>query len=509
MLAFRDQEQVPANDQFETGVASPRSKSTNGAFEEGATVHLPYLGKASLQFQAPLAHRSCSTSRNRSLRILLMVAVPFLTAILIVAACKAFHTKRQKLGMNHRRLSYNGEGINDNDLFIIEECLAMEEELGLPPPEPVFPSSSNELERISELASMFAESAAAHESMQAAEQYSAWGESAAAQPVSRSNQQEHLSDQLSEHQGDAGLYPMASLGAASGGGSSTSLYPALNPDSWVEDIEDILPVGDFQAESQDEDPVASYSNAMDTDAMLPMPYLPSTSNALHMELDHLIKDHPYVRLPVLEPTVVPKCLLPKGALGTIRMDISSHIQFLILRKLFAKRTLNQQDADEVVRALEQLASKTGRRARTSRRQGRPLFAASTLGTYFLVFDYLVSAIQIFGNSMQLPLWWNQFISFFDVDYYFPEPSKRARGNARFNTQLANSLIAALRIYKTGNRPPLSMVLELKRQLFFSKFAPQRFRSPEWEPWRTDHILFQQEHRASLPKGGTEGEDCEQ
>ncbi|CDI85525.1 hypothetical protein, conserved [Eimeria praecox] len=394
---------------------------------------------------------------------------------------------------NARRLSDSGETMDEADLSVIESCLAMEEELGILPPETTSPSQIDRSRRIAELASMFSETAAAHEAMQAAVQ-PGWSVQPTAQPGPYYYEQMHPWYDPMGSQFSFDPYPMdlTSLWGASGGEgyNGLNLHPALDPNAWA----DALPEISTQLEPQQHQGPGEFFSSSGTDRLPRLPpvlldplALPSTSTVASEEPD--LQLHPYVRLPTLEPGVVPKLMFRCGVFGPIRMSISAYSRFSILRQLFAQKTLNQYEANEVASAVEMLVTKTARRARKKVKQTRPLFAASTLGTYFLVFDYLASAVQVFGGWRELPWWWGDLVSVLDVGYRCITPSKLARESSLFNTKLANGLLTALEIYKSGQRPPAALVVELKRQLFFSKYGPNQFKGSYWDPWREDEVSF--------------------
>ncbi|CDJ32509.1 uncharacterized protein EMH_0044350 [Eimeria mitis] len=504
MSTFVVDTQQAASNQLESDVFSPLFPHGNGNVDEGAATPLPYPGSASWRLQARAAHRPSGRTRNLSIFSLLVVATfPLLTTLLILAACRAGHTnKKQATGMNRRRLAEGGEPMDIDESYIIEQCLALEEELGISPTDPHLPSTSDRSRRIAELASLFSATAAEHEAMYARQ-------------VERGVQAVHqhagsITDSSSGDQllgsASAPELPTTSAAAASGGEGSNDAPSAVDPDAWA----DVVSVLSTQPEWKDLDVGTSSGSSETTRGKrkpVPIQPRPAASDQILMDIS-VIESHPFVRLPVLEPGVVPKNLFEAGAIGIVQMNTSAQARFLALRRLFAKKTLNQEEADELADAVEELANKTARRARGSVRQTRPLFAASTLGTYFLMFDYLLAAIQVLYTSIKLPPWWKTFINSFDSDYYFSDPNPTCRESARFNTRLANSLIAAIKIYKMGVRPSAHFIIELKRQLFFGKHGPARFRDPQWDPWRADDINFWKTQGAlpCCPIGGNEDHD---
>ncbi|CDJ51676.1 hypothetical protein, conserved [Eimeria brunetti] len=570
MPALAPDAQQPLNPQFETKVVLPPPQYGNGVEEEDLRVESRYLGPR-LQITAPRQHSV--PPRARALLVLLAAfAVPLLTTLILLAVCKSPHSvRKQALGMNRRRLADKDESA----ISIVEECLALEEELGLVAQEVTPPVPTDRSRRISELALLFSETAAAHEAMQGQEE--AWGVQQAYQPAAplaywptNFGYQQEGSPAASEEQlstfTSAAASPAASPVAYEA--KDPSVGPAFDPDMWADILEVIgsQPEWDqqepaaatssstfegigyqpewvqqepaaatssktfqgigYRPEWDQQEPAAATSSSTFTpeeqqpEPPAPMDVYPSTSGessstrasvgrqlplvtidtyptirgALQAGVPAL-EHHPYYRLPVLAPGVVVDTMLPEGVMRPIKMNISSYAQFATLRRLFAKPVLNQDDADEAMVAIEKLVRKTARRARRGIRQVRPLFGASTLGSYFLVFDYLVSALQVFGGSSGLPEWWGEFVSVFDFDYFYPTPSKGSRESGIYNTQLANSLLVALNMYKKGERPSAHVVIELKRHLFFGEHGPQQFKRAQWDPWREEDEAFRRARRS--------------
>ncbi|CDJ32516.1 uncharacterized protein EMH_0045120 [Eimeria mitis] len=146
--------------------------------------------------------------------------------------------------------------------------------------------------------------------------------------------------------------------------------------------------------------------------------------------------------------------------------------------------LSQEEVNSLVMELEKLIGMSWRQAELSKPKRRPVYAAETLGRHLLAFDAIVCGIQLLGDKMQLPLWWNQYVAAFDhsPSHLLPYGSPKPEGIYRM---MIRRLLGALEIYKRGKRPPLPEVIALKTMLFAHKDAPGRLKDHKWDPWRED------------------------
>ncbi|CDJ36271.1 LOW QUALITY PROTEIN: uncharacterized protein EMH_0073560 [Eimeria mitis] len=139
-------------------------------------------------------------------------------------------------------------------------------------------------------------------------------------------------------------------------------------------------------------------------------------------------------------------------------------------------TLDHMDALVLVEHLQELA-----------------VLSANIGQQFLALDAIVSAMHVLGQQPSSCSWWEAFANCFDTSFRYPEPISRSQESARVNIDLANRMLAAMSIYKTGNRPQFEEIIDLKRILFFSRYAPLYFRSFKWKAWRDDYLMFEKEH----------------
>ncbi|CDI75495.1 hypothetical protein EPH_0041450 [Eimeria praecox] len=206
-----------------------------------------------------------------------------------------------------------------------------------------------------------------------------------------------------------------------------------------------------------------------------------------------IRTHPYVSLPVLQEGVVPPQIHLSASNFVTSNGSSVEGTLLCIRRLFMKQALDQIDASLLVGFLQELAIASAARARGAHRMLRAMHGVATIGLQFLVLDYTVSALHVLGISPPSCSWWEAFTECFDTGYRYMGPRRRTPYGRRVNIDLANRMLAAMSTYKAGTRPDLEEIVDLKRILFFSFCSPSDFRSHTWDPWRTDHLLFEREY----------------
>ncbi|CDJ46864.1 hypothetical protein EBH_0013820 [Eimeria brunetti] len=336
------------------------------------------------------------------------------------------------------------------------------------------PQSSDASSRIMELASMLSETAAAKESTQ--------GESSLADKL-------HVSQQLLEGPSPSdprdceGIHlhtpsPQSSVKSTGSTGGS----PALDPDSWIETIPSI----DAQLVGQEG---AESSSATEGDSSTEEVSAPPAIKRRREDLRDLLlgdnnRSHPYVRLPVVEKGVAPRYIRTSILFTRPTGRISPHMHLREVRRLLKKETIDQHDAEVLMNAVERLVSASWFNTQTQTRTLFPVDIVSVLGKYFMIFDAIVSAMQLFGEYMQAHLWWDKFTAHFDTSVRLYSTASYQKV-AKFHVYLAKRLSSALDIYKQGRRPPRLEVYELKRLLFCSPLGHHRLKEQQWEPWRED------------------------
>ncbi|CDI82600.1 hypothetical protein EPH_0055020 [Eimeria praecox] len=447
-----------------------------GEFEDSSMLSTPYAGQGTWNRLAyPSQHSRPSRLRlqNLSFRIFLATTISVVAILVSLSICKALRSRHQGSGAAKRRLAEGGEGMDEDVLSIVEGCLELEEEMGVLRERAVSISEGDSSSRVAQLVSML--SAAAKESVMQ-------GGLGADLQVHEQNLEGQSS--FESRGGRQASVPAPSLPASVGRRESSDVIPALDPDSWMDEIPSI----NFYPEEQESDMPAGDAGE------LPSTEEASASHASNSECPGDLSDlvrcmdiryHPYVHLPVLEEGVVPRDVQVSTLVAKRPMLVKPHAHLLTLRALFAKKTLNQQDADLLVNAVELLVATYWLRTKTTRKHATPILIVEALGRNLMVLDSIVCAIQLLGEHMQAHLWWDKFATNFDINFPLPAPGSRGKELTHFHINLARRLYAAINIYKRGVRPPLLEVIALKTLLFCSPLGQHRLKHPKWDPWRKD------------------------
>lgn len=421
----------------------------------------------------------------------LAAAISVFSVFLLWAICKASHNKEQQPGALGRRLAASKRKADEEQLSLIaEQCAALEAEMGVVRPLPETPSDMHPRRKIAKLASMLREAAAAHEKVAAMAVSSEEASSTAPSPEAtvRAPAENAAGSQSTYRFEDGGNLPsqIDPLVSSAEADASEEYLAALEPFGWVR----ISPSTSSELEDQESDtsPSRTADELLDGEA--------STSASAKQQYPEArdvgpwdIADHPFGRVPALEPNVRLREMRTGGFFSRLWTNVSVWNYFLVIRSLFAKATLNQEDADTLMGTLENLIDDVWIQFLNKARPTQPALAAAALGQAFLAFDYIVSAIQLFGDAMQLPLWWEKFISVFPTDYSIECSTANHRKRVLFNTYISKRLLDVLNIYKTGTRPGIKEVVELKRLLFCFPNSPKPFRASQCNPWREDDIHF--------------------
>ncbi|CDI83385.1 hypothetical protein EAH_00037270 [Eimeria acervulina] len=420
--------------------------------------------------------------QNPPLLLTLAAIISIATFLTVVTLCLAWHKGKHVSGITRRRLSEQGDNV-DEEQSILEACVDMEVEMGFMGQGATSQWPTGPTHGVEGIASMLEAAANEFEELQWA--FPPWA--GAADPHSTLDLvQEYIEQQ---QMGFQSAFQTFDNDAASGLTAQPSAPlpfhdpldeagASLDPQAWLGEIPPITSGPDYQqntelapsvtAEPDDEGP----STSILTQLLLRGPN--------HGPPD--IREHPHVRVPVLEEGVVPRSFDATNLFQSKRKKTQTYPYLLYLRQLYTQTTLNQEDVDTLVTALEGLAGAAWWQAKKTPRINRPVVAAEAFGNYMLVFDAIVSASQILGDAMNLSLWWEQFISGFIEFPPFPPVSQRSGGIYR---KLATLLADAMTVYKKGCRPPLEDVIKLKTMIFRLPDAPGDFKGRRWDPWRED------------------------
>ncbi|CDJ30174.1 uncharacterized protein EMH_0055930 [Eimeria mitis] len=218
-----------------------------------------------------------------------------------------------------------------------------------------------------------------------------------------------------------------------------------------------------------------------------------------------IHQHPFVRLPAVNPEDIRRHFSEFIFLPFDRKADSPMGAYMIMRRLFAKPLLTAGDVETLMANAEQLV----RYATFKLTRPDNIHAASRrfmkLSSLFMVFDHLVCTIELLGEKMDTDSWWPGFVTKFQTDYDLPEKARMKRTSML--SQLVNRLSRALSIYKQRRRPPLQEVIELKRLVIREAYNIGQMANPLWQLWMQDDKEFSSSSTApdSLPDGRAHGQ----
>ncbi|CDJ32518.1 uncharacterized protein EMH_0045360 [Eimeria mitis] len=471
--------------------------------------------------------QGCSRPRHPDRSLLFSVVAVISVAIFlgIFSLCNAWRNSKHVSGATLRRLSENGDGVDDEVLAILNGCLELEDELGILQQGAISELDADPQLRVGGLVAALHSAAAEHEAMQA--MMPPWYGNPVIDTFA-GQIQEHTEGESSglhntfQPHGDEAANSFADPSFEYPLGQDPLDIPALlDPEAWLENIPYI--VGQHEEEGNTQltpstavESDAGQSTAVESDAGQSSSVESDAGQSTAVESDagqstavesvagqssnsllrvlqagdgdttpeelRDIDNHPYVRLPVLADEVVVGQLDVKSLFDLRRGKMQSYFFLLTLRKLFAQRILGQGDVNTLITAIEGLIGASWHHAQRRRRSIRPLFTAEAFGKYLLAFDAIVCAIQLLGESMKVPLWWDRFVGAFSLS--LPPPPKNGQADAA-NRMLVERLRDALTIYITRRRPELREVITLKKALFCTPDAPWHFKGRRWDPWRDD------------------------
>ncbi|CDJ59445.1 hypothetical protein, conserved [Eimeria maxima] len=204
--------------------------------------------------------------------------------------------------------------------------------------------------------------------------------------------------------------------------------------------------------------------------------------------DPSISSHLFCHLPEVDSS---KRLRPLNPVAALCEGFSRRKLALLLeraRDFLARPTLTPAELEGITHVSEQLCSCIAHdETSLDDLPIRPL--TEHLGLQFLALDVIVATLQLLGQPPEGP-WWEKVIS--SVPQYIPSisaPVYNLRVKTHYTKFLAQELMDALQILKTGKRPSDSTLVWLKRMLFCSEYSPRRFRAPFYDDWRRDEARF--------------------
>ncbi|KAL8429503.1 hypothetical protein Efla_004900 [Eimeria flavescens] len=191
--------------------------------------------------------------------------------------------------------------------------------------------------------------------------------------------------------------------------------------------------------------------------------------------------HPFLRVPPLEAGVQPRAfnaeVLKKPPLERYLVNAMYR-----LRTLLRQASLNQDDADEIVKASEHLVSIGVWCMASPLHKHRPHLVTEQAGRRFLLFHYLYVASRALQANWQETAWWKELAA------TIPTSLPAGVGTTRFGVSgwvswaMTQRLLEAADIYKEGGQPSASQVVELLGVLFCHQGGFGRLRDSVASCW---------------------------
>lgn len=215
---------------------------------------------------------------------------------------------------------------------------------------------------------------------------------------------------------------------------------------------------------------------------------PESQQAKRRRFSRDISLHPFVRLPVVLRKDIHRRFRSECVLGNYVGDTSPMQMYVIMRDLFAKPALNAEEVELLLTTAERLANYAKKKLCKSTKTKAPTYVAKKLASMLVALDYLVCTIELLGDKMDAKSWWRPLVQGMNTDYQIPKK--------RYALPETNSLVewtarmsAALSIYKTGVRPPLEEIVQLKQMIFTRLCVNCQFENRLWDLWREDDRMF--------------------
>ncbi|KAL8439195.1 hypothetical protein Efla_006624 [Eimeria flavescens] len=196
-------------------------------------------------------------------------------------------------------------------------------------------------------------------------------------------------------------------------------------------------------------------------------------------------DHPYVRLPDVDPETKIGDFKPSGTetheytLGVIVEPLRR------IRELLLRPSLDSREVATLIRAAEALMCNCERKFKATSSSHSPFRVYRNLAMVFLALDALASIDQVLQGKICKGHWWPAFVEPISTDINSYVPRKRMKIDTLRILYLIRQLLSAIEIYKQGRRPDEETVIELKRRIFGPNTAVYPFSARRFDPWRQD------------------------
>ncbi|KAL8426017.1 hypothetical protein Efla_001935 [Eimeria flavescens] len=202
----------------------------------------------------------------------------------------------------------------------------------------------------------------------------------------------------------------------------------------------------------------------------------------------LLRHHPYIWYPSLQPGVVVRPFRPFIAFLPFLLE-RSHTRLLGgMREVFRRPSINKQDAELLVTLSELLVNHASITMVAPVRKKHLNKVVSCLGRRFLVWNYLHSTARALCQNWPHDTWWKELAARMPEEVPDSCQEQRKSRLKINNCLLGRELAAAITLYKSGSAPSEETVIGLKRKLFCTKDSPKDFRQmTSWAPWRHDGL----------------------
>ncbi|KAL8426957.1 hypothetical protein Efla_004510 [Eimeria flavescens] len=448
-------------------VARAHQKGKNlDNYDTGNDFGLGQLGTRQELGRRRIARRSTIFSK-----LAVVVALYFIATVMLAYICTRFRSNLIKPGLQQRVLAAGGGDLSEERLqAIIAECLAMAEE-----PETVSTPVAQSAEVSDEPDMMKA----------SLEQYPLAGGSASVPTQSFQQQAAQLSTFF---EAPVPYHQIATIVDANSWGEAEddpSILALLSPDAWLEQIPSILqeqpvqvPVGEpkeagsastrlaaelpdssaaVQATAGPEEPgllratqngkrsslrpseepaaITEFGDLTSEDAASIPAATPSIKLAeVPQQQQYDPGLHPYVRLPVVDPSVIQRDFDPDAPLHPIYSSFYFSRPLQTIRAALLKDSLSVVDVEHLLFAGEALVyiwRNTGHISPFYRPPNKVLHQVSLA---FLTLDALVSLRYVLGERMHFQDWWPEFMKLFHTDFSFAVKGRHVGKMAADNIQ---------------------------------------------------------------------------
>ncbi|KAL8445377.1 hypothetical protein Emed_005644 [Eimeria media] len=199
------------------------------------------------------------------------------------------------------------------------------------------------------------------------------------------------------------------------------------------------------------------------------------------------REHPFARIPRLQPGVEP----PQLSLKWIKTEenLSHKLCFTLrgMRELFLKPELDRTDAIKLVCLAQELATQAYSTMSQDVSHYMPARAIEYIARRFLVMWSLHAASQALHQDWPNEPWWREVVDKISSQYTFL--SGRRYHKTEAYTSLIDDLRFAIEKLKRGEPLPAEVVIDLKRRIFCLPNSPSRFTTSWWDPWRKDDCNY--------------------